>query len=148
MVWPKSGSITSSDTSIKSRIKAIEVAGISGRRADSANSHAATTTKAGFAASDAWMLTPISVIHRREPLTSGPIRSVATIKAMGVALSRQFVQRHVAPRTREEASAAAEGIRATIEGRLRDNETGARSRKPLADFVFSGKWGHVSPIVK
>jgi len=34
------------------------------------------------------------------------------------------------------------------EGRLRDNETGARQRKPLTDFVFSGKWGHVSPIVK
>jgi len=34
------------------------------------------------------------------------------------------------------------------EGRLRDNETGARSRKPLTDFVFSGKWGNVSPIVK
>jgi len=34
------------------------------------------------------------------------------------------------------------------EGRLRDNETGARQRKPVTDFVFTGKWGHVSPIVK
>jgi nitroreductase len=34
------------------------------------------------------------------------------------------------------------------EGRLRDQETGARSRKPLSDFVFTGKWGNVSPIVK
>lgn len=34
------------------------------------------------------------------------------------------------------------------EGRLRDNETGARQRKPASDFVFTGKWGHVSPIVK
>jgi len=34
------------------------------------------------------------------------------------------------------------------EGRLRDNETGARQRKPVSDFVFTGKWGHTSPIVK
>ena len=34
------------------------------------------------------------------------------------------------------------------EGRLRDNETGARSRKPLTDFVFTGKWGNVASIVK
>ncbi|HXX45862.1 MAG TPA: nitroreductase family protein [Candidatus Acidoferrales bacterium] len=34
------------------------------------------------------------------------------------------------------------------EGRLRDNETGTRQRKPLTDFVFTGKWGNVSPIVK
>ena len=49
MVWPKSGSITNSDTSVSSSASAIEVAGISGRRADSANSHAASTTKAGLA---------------------------------------------------------------------------------------------------
>ena len=49
MVWPKSGSITSSDTSSSSSISAIDVAGISGRRADSANSHAAITTNAGLA---------------------------------------------------------------------------------------------------
>ena len=34
------------------------------------------------------------------------------------------------------------------EGRLRDNETGARQRKPLSSFVFTGKWGETSPIVK
>ena len=34
------------------------------------------------------------------------------------------------------------------EGRLRDNETGARQRKPASEFVFTGKWGNVSPIVK
>lgn len=34
------------------------------------------------------------------------------------------------------------------EGRLRDNETGARQRKPTSDFVFTGKWGQTSPIVK
>jgi len=33
------------------------------------------------------------------------------------------------------------------EGRLRDNETGARQRKPASEFVFTGKWGHKSPIV-
>jgi nitroreductase len=33
------------------------------------------------------------------------------------------------------------------EGRLRDTETGPRSRKPVSDFVFTGKWGQVSPIV-
>jgi len=33
------------------------------------------------------------------------------------------------------------------EGRLRDNETGARQRKPASDFVFTGKWGQKSPIV-
>ena len=79
MVWPKSGCITSSATSVSSSPSAIEVAGISGRRADSANSHAASTTKAGLANSEAWMLTPSSVIQRREPLTSGPTSSVATI---------------------------------------------------------------------
>ena len=79
MVWPKSGCITSSATSVSSSPSAIEVAGISGRRADSANSHAASTTKAGLADSEAWMLMPISVIQRRDPLTSGPTSSVATI---------------------------------------------------------------------
>jgi nitroreductase len=34
------------------------------------------------------------------------------------------------------------------EGRLRDNEIGARQRKPASEFVFAGKWGNVSPIVK
>ena len=82
MVWPKSGSITNSDTSVSSSPSAIEVAGISGRRADSANSHAASTTKAGFADSEAWMLMPSSVIQRREPLTSGPNSSVATISTI------------------------------------------------------------------
>ena len=85
MVWPKSGSITSSDTSVSSSTSAIEVAGISGRLVNSANSHAASTTKAGLADSEAWMLTPISVIQRREPLTSGPNSSVATISAIETA---------------------------------------------------------------
>ena len=85
MVWPKSGSITSSDTRVRSSTSAIEVAGISGRRADSANSQAASTTKAGLADSDAWMLTPIRVIQRRAPLTSGPTSSVATISTTLIA---------------------------------------------------------------
>jgi nitroreductase len=33
------------------------------------------------------------------------------------------------------------------EGRLRDTETGARQRKPVTEFVFTGGWGKVSPIV-
>ncbi|HXA78008.1 MAG TPA: nitroreductase family protein [Candidatus Acidoferrales bacterium] len=33
------------------------------------------------------------------------------------------------------------------EGRLRDNETGKRERKEASSFVFTGKWGQVSPIV-
>jgi hypothetical protein len=82
MVWPKSGSITSSATSINSSAIAIEVAGISGRLVDSANSHAAITTKAGLADSEAWMLRPSSVIQRREPFTSAPNASVATIRMM------------------------------------------------------------------
>jgi hypothetical protein len=85
MVWPKSGSMTSSATSVSNRPSAIEVAGISGRRADSANSQAAITTKDGFATSEAWMLIPINVIQRREPLTSGPTRSVATISTTLIA---------------------------------------------------------------
>ncbi|MEY9122940.1 hypothetical protein ABIA09_002502 [Bradyrhizobium yuanmingense] len=82
MVWPKSGSITNSATSISSSTTAIEVAGISGRLVDSANSQAAITTKDGFAISEAWMLTPSSVIQRREPFTSGPKASVSTIRTM------------------------------------------------------------------
>ena len=34
------------------------------------------------------------------------------------------------------------------EGRLRDNETGQRQRKPVSSFVFTGKWCNVSAIVK
>ena len=93
MVWPKSGSTTSSATSVSSKASAIDVAGISGRRVDSANSHAASTTNAGLADSDAWMLTPISVIQRREPLTSGPSSSVATISTTLTANTISAVRR-------------------------------------------------------
>src|SRR4029077_20100222 len=72
---------------------AIEVAGISGRFVDSANSQAAITTKAGLADSEAWMLTPTSVIQRREPFTSGPSKSVATISAMLTANTNSAVRR-------------------------------------------------------
>jgi nitroreductase len=34
------------------------------------------------------------------------------------------------------------------EGRMRDGETGARQRKEASSFVYTGKWGHGSPIVK
>ena len=93
MVWPKSGSSTSSATSMSNSPSAIVVAGISGRLVDSANSHAAMTTKAGFADSDAWILTPINVIQRREPLTSGPTKSVATIRIMLTANTSSAVRR-------------------------------------------------------
>src|SRR4051812_37074278 len=93
MVCPKSGSITRSATSISSSASAIVVAGISGRLVDSANSHAAITTKAGFADSEAWMLTPSKVIQRREPLTSGPTNSVATISTMLTANTNNAVRR-------------------------------------------------------
>jgi hypothetical protein len=76
-VWPKSGSSTSSATTTSSAPSASEVAGISGRRVDSENSQATSTTKAGFANSDAWMLMPAIEIQRREPLTSAPNTSVA-----------------------------------------------------------------------
>jgi nitroreductase len=32
--------------------------------------------------------------------------------------------------------------------KIRDRDAGRRPRKPLAEFVFSGKWGTTSPIVK
>jgi hypothetical protein len=53
MVWPKSGSSTSSVTVISRSASAIDVAGISGRLADSANSHATSTTNAGLRDSEA-----------------------------------------------------------------------------------------------
>ena len=31
--------------------------------------------------------------------------------------------------------------------KLRDREVAPRSRKPLSEFVMSGRWGHTSPIV-
>lgn len=32
--------------------------------------------------------------------------------------------------------------------KLRERELGARTRKPLSDFVMSGNWGHVAPFIK
>ena len=48
MVWPKSGWITSNVTTSSSIESAMVLAGISGWRADSLNSHAISTTNAGF----------------------------------------------------------------------------------------------------
>ncbi|MBD2213257.1 nitroreductase family protein [Nostoc linckia FACHB-104] len=31
---------------------------------------------------------------------------------------------------------------------LRDRELAPRTRKPLTEFVFTGKWGHTSPLLK
>ena len=57
------------------------LAGISGRRALSANSHEIRITKAGLTNSEGWMLTPASTIQRRAPLTSAPKTSVAATSA-------------------------------------------------------------------
>jgi nitroreductase len=40
------------------------------------------------------------------------------------------------------------GDPATLSGQLKERELAPRSRKPLDSFVFSGKWGEVSPLVK
>jgi len=40
------------------------------------------------------------------------------------------------------------GDPATLPGELREREHAPRSRKPLNSFVFAGRWGTVSPIVK
>jgi nitroreductase len=39
------------------------------------------------------------------------------------------------------------GDPASLQGHLRDQEVAPRQRKALSSFVFSGKWGEVSPIV-
>jgi nitroreductase len=40
------------------------------------------------------------------------------------------------------------GEPASLPDQLKEREIAPRSRKPLDSFVFSGKWGDVSPIVK
>ena len=35
----------------------------------------------------------------------------------------------------------------SLNKKLRDREVAPRSRKPLTEFVMSGRWGHTSPIV-
>ena len=72
MVWPKSGCITNSATTVMSSIKAKVLAGISGRLADSPNSQAIKTTKAGFKNSEGWMFMPKITSQRRAPLISAP----------------------------------------------------------------------------
>ena len=81
MLWPKSGCSTSSVTVSSSRPSAMVLAGISGRREDSANNQAIRMTNAGFRNSEGWTLTPSTTIHRRAPLTSAPNQKVATTNA-------------------------------------------------------------------
>ena len=94
MVWPKSGSITRSDTSINKQHQRHR-----GRRhfRPLASIPQTATPPAPrrrvWRNSEAWMLTPISVIQRREPLTSGPINSVATISAIETANTISAVRR-------------------------------------------------------
>jgi nitroreductase len=40
------------------------------------------------------------------------------------------------------------GDPASLPDKMRQMETGARSRRPIADFVFSGAWASVAPFVK
>jgi nitroreductase len=40
------------------------------------------------------------------------------------------------------------GDPASLPEKLREQEQAPRSRKPLDSFVFTGKWGEVSPVVK
>ena len=82
IVWPKSGSATSSAAMIASRIRAKMLPGISVRRAFSANSQATTTTKAGFMNSEGCSEMPARLIQRREPFTSTPTKSVASISTI------------------------------------------------------------------
>ena len=72
MVWPKSGCFTKSATTVSSITNEMVLAGMSGRLADSPNSQATTTTKAGFKNSDGWMFTPKITSQRRAPLISAP----------------------------------------------------------------------------
>ncbi len=57
------------------------LAGISGRRADSANSQAIRMTKAGLTNSEGCTLTPATTIQRRAPLISTPSHRVETTSA-------------------------------------------------------------------
>ena len=82
MVCPKSGCIISSVTTEPSSASAMVLAGMSGLRADSANSQAIRITKAGLTNSDGWMLTPSSTIQRRAPLISVPNTSVPASSTM------------------------------------------------------------------
>ena len=72
MVWPKSGWITRSATTISSSSSDSALAGMSGRLADSPNSQATRMTKAGLRNSEGWILTPKMISQRRAPLISAP----------------------------------------------------------------------------
>ncbi|MGB2621631.1 MAG: nitroreductase family protein [Candidatus Acidiferrum sp.] len=39
------------------------------------------------------------------------------------------------------------GVPESLSEKLRDREVAPRTRKPLSEFVMSGRWGHTSPIV-
>ena len=77
MVWPKSGCITKSATTMSSMASEMVLAGMSGRVADSPNSQATSTTKAGFRNSDGWMFMPKITSQRRAPLISAPNTGVS-----------------------------------------------------------------------
>jgi hypothetical protein len=39
------------------------------------------------------------------------------------------------------------GDPSSLSQKLQDREIAPRTRKPLTEFVMSGRWGHTSPIV-
>ena len=80
MVWPKSGWMTSSVTTIKSNTSEKKFAGMSGRFEDSPNSQATRMTKAGLRNSDGWMLTPRMISQRLAPLISAPNTGVSATR--------------------------------------------------------------------
>ena len=93
MVWPKSGSATSSATTMANRMSAKTLPGMSVRRVFSANSQATTTTKAGFMNSDGCSDRPKTSIQRRAPFTSMPTNSVASISTIETTSTISAVRR-------------------------------------------------------
>ena len=80
MVWPKSGWMTSSVTTVRSIISEMRLAGMSGRFEDSPNSQATRMTKAGLRNSDGWILTPKMISQRLAPLISAPNTGVSATR--------------------------------------------------------------------
>ena len=83
MVWPKSGSATSSAATMASRMSGEDVAGnVAAGASSRRTARRTTTTKAGFMNSDGCSERPARLSQRRAPLTSTPTNSVASISTM------------------------------------------------------------------
>ena len=81
IVWPRSGSATSSAAVMMRSTTASILPGTSGRRLPSAKSHAVMTMKAGLMNSEGWIDMPARKSQRREPLISSPTNSTRIISA-------------------------------------------------------------------